>query len=488
MPRLHPYGFLLLSALPLSALAAPTTLDADGVTPAYTLIEGVLGTGNVEAPDCSHPDFGPHITQTDDATLAAPVFVFHLHVTPDDDRCLYTDRQRTEIKVSDTSPAGLRINRGDTVFYRWRFRLDAGFQVSTAFTHLHQVRPYDGDTDLPIVMLTARRKDGSDRIELNHIDSQERTTVLASTALAPLRGEWVEAETRMTSGTHGQYMLRLTRVGDGAVLFDYSHPDLELWRNGSTFIRPKWGIYRSLQSPSALRDEQVRYARFCLARDSDECRPATEAASPVFTPAGGNYDAAQSVTLASTTPGVTLRFSSDGSFPTCTSGTVYTGPIVVASATTLHAIACRNGLAPSALSSAAYHFAAVPISVPKSAASASSNSGSAGYTVDGRLWTHWGARGEGQWIQYDLGRQRDLTGVDIAWYKGGSRQYHFELQGSMDGVTFTTLLDSESSGRTSTREAYVLGGARLRWLRIVGHGNSVDDTIAIAETVIRGMP
>lgn len=488
MLKLSRYGFLLLTALPPSTQATPTTLDADGVTPTYALIEGVLGAGNVETPDCIHPEFGPHVTQAEDATLAMPVFVFHLHVTPDNDRCLASDRQRTEIKVSDSSPDSLRIKLGDTVHYRWRFRLDAGFQASPGFTHLHQVRPYDGDAELPMVMLTARRKDGSDRIEISHNDSRGGARLLATTALAPLRGEWVEAETRMKSGSQGQYMLRLTRVSDGAILFDYSNANLDLWRQGTTFVRPKWGLYRSLQYPSYLRDEQARFARFCLAKGGDECRPPTQAASPVFSPAGGNYGTAQLVTLGSATPDATLRYSSDGSFPSCSTGTVYTAPVVVATATTLHAIACRADLAPSALASAAYSFAAVQISVPKSAVTASSNADKAGNTVDGRLWTRWSGSGDGQWIRYDLGSVRTLTEVAIAWYRGSSRQYGFELQGSEDGVTFTTLYNGQSSGSTSKAEPYALGGARLRWLRIVGHGNSSDNDISITETVLRGMP
>ena len=36
-------------------------------------------------------------------------------------------------------------------------------------------------------------------------------------------------------------------------------------------IRPKWGIYRSLNNAQQLRDEQVHYDRFCLAKGTDDC-------------------------------------------------------------------------------------------------------------------------------------------------------------------------------------------------------------------------
>jgi hypothetical protein len=37
-----------------------------------------------------------------------------------------------------------------------------------------------------------------------------------------------------------------------------------MWRSGTTFIRPKWGIYRSLNNQSQLRDELVRFDDFSL--------------------------------------------------------------------------------------------------------------------------------------------------------------------------------------------------------------------------------
>ncbi len=77
-------------------------------------------------------------------------------------------------------------------------------------------------------------------------------------------------------------------------------------------------------------------------------------ADPTFSPAGGNYTTAQNVTLFSATSGATLRYTTNGSTPTSTSGTVYTGPITVTSNTTLKAIAYKTGLRDSAVSTAVY--------------------------------------------------------------------------------------------------------------------------------------
>ncbi len=52
-------------------------------------------------------------------------------------------------------------------------------------------------------------------------------------------------------------------------------------------------------------------------------------AAPVFSPAAGTYPGPTTITITSSTPGATIRYTTDGSDPT--TGTVYTAPIVLAS-------------------------------------------------------------------------------------------------------------------------------------------------------------
>ncbi len=77
-------------------------------------------------------------------------------------------------------------------------------------------------------------------------------------------------------------------------------------------------------------------------------------AAPAFSPAGGTYSSAQNVTISSTTAGASIRYTTDGSTPSSTVGTVYGGPVAVASSMTLKAIAYETGMTNSAVSSAAY--------------------------------------------------------------------------------------------------------------------------------------
>lgn len=85
-------------------------------------------------------------------------------------------------------------------------------------------------------------------------------------------------------------------------------------------------------------------------------RPGASAAPPTFSPPGGAYASAQSVSLSSSTPGAIIRYSTDGSTPSSSNGLTYTGPFTVSSSMTVNAIATLSGLVDSAVTSATYNF------------------------------------------------------------------------------------------------------------------------------------
>lgn len=79
----------------------------------------------------------------------------------------------------------------------------------------------------------------------------------------------------------------------------------------------------------------------------------TPVATPTFSPPGGAYASAQTVTISTTTSGATIRYTVDGSTPTASSP-VYSGPISVSSNRTVSAIGIKSGLVNSAVASATY--------------------------------------------------------------------------------------------------------------------------------------
>lgn len=99
--------------------------------------------------------------------------------------------------------------------------------------------------------------------------------------------------------------------------------------------------------------------------------PATEVEAPTFIAPSGTYATTQNVTIASATPGATIRYTTNGTVPTSTTGTVYSGPVAVSSTGTLKAIAYKTGLTPSAVSVATYFIGSAPVAPTLSVTSVS---------------------------------------------------------------------------------------------------------------------
>lgn len=473
----------LLINLPLGH--ASTTLSADSLADAYANISNKLGS-TIESPDCAHPAFGPHITQEQDPTLGKPVFVFHAHVSPDNDRCLKSDRQRNEIKVDAQSPSSQRAVQGDRMTYHWKFKLDSGFQTSPDFTHLHQVKPVGGDDDMPLITLIAR---GSS-MELTQYNYSNSRKILQSAPLSAFRGEWVDVRSTLTAGRPGTYAMTITRVRDGAVLLSYRTSSIDMWRSGNTYLRPKWGIYRSLNNSSYLRDEKVRFDQFCIAKGSDTCAGNSQVTAPSFSVAPGAYAAPQTVTLSSATPAATIRYSSGETSPSCSQGTLYSGPLLIGATTRLNAIACKSGMTDSAPASGTWTIGSAPakLSLMANAVTASAHDGNLpARSVDGSLGTRWSADGDGQWIQYDLQAQRTVSLLKLAWHNGSSRKSRFEIQVSNDGRTFTTVFSGASSGTTTAAETYDFTDVPARYVRVLGHGNTSNLWNSVTETQVHGL-
>ena len=240
-------------------------LDADGPGNTYELISSILAPGYnpIETPDCGHLEFGEHIDEIYDDELDGYIFRFHIHVTPDNDRCLNFDRQRNEIKTYDKSPDNLLGTEGEKIIYKWKFKLAPGFQSSPNFTHLHQLKSVGGSlASMPMYTLTTR-KGNPDQLELRYAETDNQITLL-KTDLEPFIGTWLDVTEIITYGIEGTYELTIKSISDNETLFFYSTNSIINWRPGADFVRPKWGIYRSLLNEQDLRDEQVLYSSFSI--------------------------------------------------------------------------------------------------------------------------------------------------------------------------------------------------------------------------------
>ncbi len=251
---------ILISFLPFNNFSQ-VVLKSDGPGNTYELINSVLAPGNeaVEHPECIHGSFGRHIAEVWDDELNENVFEFYSHVTPDNDRCEKIDRQRVEIKTYEPSPANLIGTLGETVTYKWKFRLPKGFQPSSNFTHLHQIKAVGGSQDLPIFTITARKAKVN---QLIVIHNNENT--VASADLSEFEGTWVEITEKIKIGEKGTYSISIKKIKNGKELLSFKSDNIMTIRSDNDFIRPKWGIYRSLKKAEDLRDEAVRFNDFSI--------------------------------------------------------------------------------------------------------------------------------------------------------------------------------------------------------------------------------
>lgn len=83
------------------------------------------------------------------------------------------------------------------------------------------------------------------------------------------------------------------------------------------------------------------------------------ASTPTFSPGAGTYAGSQTVTISTTSSGAVICYNTTGAPQTngstgCTTGTLYTGPVTVASSETLYAVAGGTGYLDSSIGSAAY--------------------------------------------------------------------------------------------------------------------------------------
>jgi F5/8 type C domain/FG-GAP repeat len=125
--------------------------------------------------------------------------------------------------------------------------------------------------------------------------------------------------------------------------------------------------------------------------------------------------------------------------------------------------------------------------LPITSITASGNDGNLPQNVlDGNLGTRWSSLGVGQFITADLGSTQKISDVDIAWYKGNARQYHFVIATSIDGNTFINRLSRDSSGTTTSSETYGVPSIDARYLRVTVNGNTQNDWASITELDILG--
>jgi endoglucanase len=151
----------------------------------------------------------------------------------------------------------------------------------------------------------------------------------------------------------------------------------------------------------------------------------------------------------------------------------FTWSNVAAGSYSLTAKATDNGNATKTSSAVSITVQSTPSCQPVSASADDGNV--AANVLDGNLATRWSASGDGQWIMFCLSTQQTVRGLDIAFYNGNLRQSIFDIQLSGTGTSWTTVAAGlRSSGTSLNFETFTFAPQSTKYVRILGHGNSVN--------------
>jgi len=106
--------------------------------------------------------------------------------------------------------------------------------------------------------------------------------------------------------------------------------------------------------------------------------------------------------------------------------------------------------------------------------------------IDNNFGTRWANPLIGSWIGVDLGSTKSICSVDIAWYNGNQRQYHFVIATSTDGTTFTNKFSGDSSGTTLNSEKYTFASTNARYVRVTVNSNTQNNYATLYELDVFG--
>ena len=136
--------------------------------------------------------------------------------------------------------------------------------------------------------------------------------------------------------------------------FDAGNLGNELYNSGNTGGRDSAGGYVKFTVPT-IANGKVYVAGVNALTVFGELPPAPPtAATPVISPAGGNFTSPVTVTITDSTVGAAIHYTTDGSTPTALSAT-YSAPFIISKTTTVKAIAVASGYANSSVASKTYN-------------------------------------------------------------------------------------------------------------------------------------
>ena len=176
----------------------------------------------------------------------------------------------------------------------------------------------------------------------------------------------------VSAGTYNvEKSVSITTVTSGATLYyttDGTEPTTSSTQVTGNVTVDQTLTLKAIAVKAGMSDSVVTSADYTLT-----------AKTPTTSPSAGTYTSNQNVTMSSTSQGVTIRYTTDGTIPTEAS-TEYTGALLVDETVVLRGVAFRTGWNPSTPSYSAY---TMKVATPSISPTGGSHTGSVDVTVTG---------------------------------------------------------------------------------------------------------
>ncbi|HTB81725.1 MAG TPA: chitobiase/beta-hexosaminidase C-terminal domain-containing protein [Opitutaceae bacterium] len=255
------------------------------------------------------------------------------------------------------------------------------------------------------------------------------------------------------AATHGQHTVKIDGTQIGGTVDQYAAT--------AAFLTTTLGnVTFSTAGPHSIAltvtGKNASATKFLLTADSFTFTPVTvqpQAAAPSFSPAAGTYSTVQNVTITSSTSGATIRYTTDGSTPSETAGTIYSGPVNISSTKTLKAIAYESGFTDSPVTSGTYTITVTPPPTLNFEAESLTNTPS-GATASVQTDTN---SSGGKWVELAGNSVGDSISFALPSIAAGTYQIQMEWKGnnsrgilqlSVDGTNLGSTLDQYSAAQS----------------------------------------
>jgi hypothetical protein len=159
------------------------------------------------------------------------------------------DRQRTEAKGMVQNGTALKMLNGQTWNLSYQMYLPSTLHGTSRFTHIFQTKIPSSEDAGPFVTLDLTRESSTSETLRARAYANSGSPTIASTPLGPLRNSWITIQWTLTIGQSGS--ARFVCVNSaGTTVADGTKHGVVIPDHG-VYIRPKWGIYRSIKSASS---------------------------------------------------------------------------------------------------------------------------------------------------------------------------------------------------------------------------------------------